>query len=105
MALKRATPPAIGAIAIPMSRRARRPPQNPGREPGGAASVRILVVVANKMRTLKAEEGKVPCERHLHMGSDLRRRGKPVRERVAARASKGNRVKILEPGRGGGRQR
>ncbi|KAJ6829494.1 uncharacterized protein M6B38_357490 [Iris pallida] len=29
--------PAIGAIAMPVSRRARRPPQNPGREPGGAA--------------------------------------------------------------------
>ncbi|KAK4373355.1 hypothetical protein RND71_008739 [Anisodus tanguticus] len=43
-----------------MSRRARRSPQNLGREPGGAAvGAQILVVVANiQMRTLKAEEGK-----------------------------------------------
>ncbi|CAL9143543.1 unnamed protein product, partial [Musa hybrid cultivar] len=40
-----------------------------------------------------------------HGLADPKGRGKPVRERVSARAPKGNRVKIPEPGRGGGRQR
>ncbi|CAF2098247.1 unnamed protein product [Brassica napus] len=41
--------------------------QNLGLEPGGGGVVQILVVVENiQMRTLKAEEGKVPCEWHLH---------------------------------------
>ncbi|KAI3476504.1 hypothetical protein L1887_61928 [Cichorium endivia] len=59
-----------------MSRRARRSLQNLGREAWAERpSVRILVVVANiQMRTLKAEEGKIAR---------------------FARASKGNRVKIL----------
>ncbi|KAL2224376.1 UNVERIFIED_CONTAM: Protein TAR1 [Sesamum indicum] len=80
--------PAVGARARPpMSRRARRSPQNPGREPRAERpSVRILVVVANiQMRTLKAEEGKV----------DPKGRGKPDRQRVQRVLRKGIGLKFL----------
>src|SRR3954468_13010888 len=98
MALKRAT------LTRP-SGRAPCPDEEEGAaaaaKPGARAraerpSVRILVVVANiQMRTLKAEEGKGFMKTALAHGlADPKGRGKPVRERVAARAPKGNRVKI-----------
>src|SRR5574340_690433 len=42
---------------------------------------------------------------HLHMGSSVRRAGGSPSESATARTSKGSRVKVPEPGRGGWRQR
>ncbi|KAL2246414.1 UNVERIFIED_CONTAM: hypothetical protein Sindi_2909600 [Sesamum indicum] len=86
--------PAVGARARPpMSRRGAAVAAKPwARARAERPSVRILVVVANiQMRTLKAEEGKV----------DPKGRGEARQTARSARAPKGNRVKIPEPGRGG----
>ncbi|CAB4278574.1 unnamed protein product [Prunus armeniaca] len=71
MPLKRATYTGRrGKCQAPRSRRARRSLQNLGREPGGAA-VGADLGGSNKYSNENFEgrkKGKVPCERHLHMG-------------------------------------
>ena len=66
-------------------------------------SVQILVVVANiQMRTFKAKEEKVPCERHLHMGKPILRDGvTPADSAITRVARKGIGLRFPEPGRGG----
>ena len=66
-------------------------------------SVQILVVVANiQMRTLKAEEEKVPCEWYLHMGKLILRDGvTPADSAITCVAQKGIGLRFHEPGRGG----
>ena len=65
--------------------------------------MQILVVVANiQMRTLKAEEEKGSCERHLHMGKPILRDGVTPAESATTRVPrKGIGLRFPEPGRGG----
>ncbi|WZZ63564.1 hypothetical protein YC2023_074934 [Brassica napus] len=70
-----------------MSRRARRSLQNLRRKLGRSGR--------------RPKRGKVPCERHLHMGSSILRFGGNPSDSGYARSSKGDPVKIPEPGRGG----